>query len=1685
MPAKTWLSSFLWFILVFSTSIGADALQFPFARFYELGAAGLVPDCHIGLGDSCSVHDGSALCGCFRWGEARHPAPTDQGVRVSLGFSNPSGLRNKEDHLMDLGPGIWSCSESHLTKVTQSSCRRRLKLLAASSHRDLRIHFGAAVPTRSNSDWAGTWAGVLTLSDFPSQEILLPDTGGRACGRLLTTCHYIQGHSLMVSVCYGYPKGPTWPDAKNLNELLLDTLTREVVLGSSGPRAIGGDFNVSETQLFAFDTWRQKGWRSAQELAADWWDQDPQWTCKNATAPDMIWLSPEAVALRRQVMIIPNFAEHSTIAVSWEFPFQLSMIKSWPLPSRIPWQDVSEGWTSEVVMPQWRDDMPVDAQWGQLGAALESSLDGHLPSQPGGSLCPQQRGRLQRTQPLMRPESTHILRPSRPSEVKLRNDLIGGPVKLWFRQLRRLQSYVAAIGANKPTAAAVAYRLSLWESIKNASGFHGGFPVWWQHHRSWSAENAPLILPCAPPGLAIAEAVFTAFRTCFEHFESWHLRQRSKLLQKRHEGSMQGLFQDLRKAQAPSLDFLQETHDFQVLDVDESKTQICLDQEVSSHGISTWRSNDGPFAVDLTDQMVLHVPQETRCQTGDLVSQHVVHSDLDYLHSSVLDFWQRTWCATPSISSEVWQRITGFCKAYMKPIDFEVQPITLQQWTRTLKRFKPHAARGVDGISHYDLIHAPTAWTERLLALLNQIELGESVWPAALLFGVVQLLAKEPSASTISRFRPIVVYSIIYRTWSRIRARELLLQASRYIDSNAYGFVPGCEPAQVWTMIQSEVELVLAENRDFCGLSTDLVRAFNHIPREHTFFLASHLGVPMRVLQPWKSFLSNCKRAFRIRGSLGNETDSTCGLPEGDSLSVYGMVQLGMCWHAYMRAFCPTVQSFSYVDNLSLTATSIGDLAQAFMSLRAFFEMWQMTTDEGKTTCWATTTTMRNGLRVLGVKMVDHSRELGGVLSFTKRRFTGLQKIQLAKLEPKWHQLRHSWASTAQKLAALPIVFWAGGLHGTFGSCFGEGQYDKLRTAAMKALRLCTAGSNSSLRLSLSSTPTADPSYWRLLTTVRTFRRLVRKEPALALAWQRFSDLFDGRLFSGPLSQLYVALNQVHWVLAPPFVTDHDGFLHDLLGLDDAALEHLLYDAWLQHLAAQVAHRRSMVDLRGLDPALVQRQLKGRTALEMGRLGALMSGAFIGDHAHSKYDLTKDPLCPECGVPNDVLHRLRCPKYAAVRGNIDGWVSVHDRDTTALCSHLLPSRSPLAVDWKAYFMRVEDSSSIFFEEPGPGEQHVFSDGTCGGDKPYTFASWGCILGSGAVFAAGHLPGLVQSSDRAELMGALAALRWQKAFQVDMHLWMDCLCVAEGVSTLLAVGMPGNWANLDIWDEIAQHVQELGALRLHPHWIPSHLDSTLLSCPFEDWVSARNNQVDQMILSLNHDRGPDFQALLTKTMEHHNSTWMRMDQLCRFHFGVAELTGTSSTELTEDHSTEGLVSHFDFDIFDEHQPHLTSLYIPELLDLVTHLGWDSSVAPFAFIESLLSWLFALSVEDSPIRSLSFIEVSVALSHVVGFEFPFRTPEGQWEMCSLVQRFERPTLAHLVRVVKGTLTSLCRLIDGDSFLVSHLNKVSVGIHNPTPGLFIRITDDNFLKIRGETSDFTDRRPIKRACDLARPT
>eukprot|EP00438_Fugacium_kawagutii_P018766 Skav219032 [mRNA] locus=scaffold511:61762:64845:+ [translate_table: standard] len=702
-----------------------------------------------------------------------------------------------------------------------------------------------------------------------------------------------------------------------------------------------------------------------------------------------------------------------------------------------------------------------------------------------------------------------------------------------------------------------------------------------------------------------------------------------------------------------------------------------------------------------------------------------------------------------------------------------------------LKRFKTTAAPAVHGVSHLDLLRLPETWALRLLDPFQMVEAGALAWPDAVLYGVVNVLAKDVGASTVDRFRPVLIFSVLYRAGSRLRPRQLLRLLARHMDVEAFRFLAG---------------------------------------------------------------------------------------------------------------------SLSFVDNRGLVAQIVGQLLSAFPCL---------------------------------------------------------------------------------KLSVLPSVFWSSALYGVNGSRMGEEHLDRLRSQAMRALRLDGAGVNGLLRLSLSTTPAAGPGFWRLRRAVLSFVRLLRKELRLLVEWTRFMQHFAGKLLSGPFSQLLVVLGPVAWRSESPCLIDHDGFSFDLLRADPAVLEKLLGDGWLQHVARIAARRQSVDDLAGLSPQVLCFEVGSLTALDRARLDALQPRTFVSAANHRKYDRAETGLCSVCCVLDTTAHWRICPRFQSIRGQIAGWAIV---------------------------------------------QHVFADGSATDSrKPYRLAAWGAVCAtSGEIISAGHVPGLNQSIDRAELLAILSALEWRSLRAVDMRVWIDSQFACNGVLRLQEHGEAGDWSHRDVERRT-------------------------------DWVKIRNDRAD--VLACRQTKTDLASLNCFQALAHFDSRITRMRQLRPFYSRLA---------AQEKPDSEGTaVSHFDFDVA---QFCVDALYISDVSTWV-NVPSGPSPLPFRFVCDLVGFLIDRADPAGDVYPCCYEELVLWLAKDFDFQLLFTNPAA---------------LGSLVYYVRTALVWFYSLNDlgGGDVLFDRQNKVSLGIHRPAGGVYVRLAAADAQRCSGLMANFTASRPIRKACDVARP-
>ena len=201
---------------------------------------------------------------------------------------------------------------------------------------------------------------------------------------------------------------------------------------------------------------------------------------------------------------------------------------------------------------------------------------------------------------------------------------------------------------------------------------------------------------------------------------------------------------------------------------------VCLDPFVPL--VANGRSY--PVTACCHDQVWLE--HLTGLEVGDSMRQeHAISTDNGILQEFAT-VWKDRWNRHAQVAPGQWDDICGFCSHFFRPLGWEFPPWSLPSLRQAITHKKRTAATGPDGISRRDLIAIPDAGLMPLLTLYRHLEQGGD-WPVQLLQGFVNCLDKQKGDGGVDSYRPIVIYPLITRLWSSVRARQALLSVAPFL----------------------------------------------------------------------------------------------------------------------------------------------------------------------------------------------------------------------------------------------------------------------------------------------------------------------------------------------------------------------------------------------------------------------------------------------------------------------------------------------------------------------------------------------------------------------------------------------------------------------------------------------------------------------------------------------------------------------------------------------------------------------------------------------------------------------------------------------------------------------------------------------------------------------------------------
>jgi len=698
------------------------------------------------------------------------------------------------------------------------------------------------------------------------------------------------------------------------------------------------------------------------------------------------------------------------------------------------------------------------------------------------------------------------------------------------------------------------------------------------------------------------------------------------------------VFSDIRPPAVPGVDILLQPIRAEVESVEPAEGKIVLTHDCSF-------AEDCPIACAGVPLEVIHhsadaiwVSDVSAVEVGAEISQQKFIGTHAELETEFVAAWKQRWMRHGDVPASRWNQIVSFAHQRLPRLQLQWPALTVPDLKQVLRHKKKSTSPGFDGVTLLDLQRMPDTVLQAFCDMFAQSECTGS-WPSQLVDGRVISLAKVACPGSPADFRPITVFSLLYRVWSSYHSKQALAALEHALPDTLYGGRPGRYAAQVWTKLLWSIEHSFQHDIDLTGVVADLQKAFNMIPRLVIFEIAGHLGLPGPMLVAWAGALATMQRRFLLRGSLTHGVPSVTGFPEGCGLSCVAMVILDFAFHEWQQGFFPMCTTLSFVDDWQVVCTHSSLLTGAKQCLDRFVEAVDLQLDSRKTYAWSITAEGRQRLRGEGFRVVLAAKNLGAHVQLAKKHTNASLTDRMNSMPALWHRLRLSTSSYRAKVRAILVAAWPRALHAVAATTVSDAAMHTLRSGAMRGLEMDNAGSNAWLQLGMIEHPLLDPCFWSIVQTIRGARDCGDPghiEQTLFAVAHGELDLPDTCI----TVTLLTRLQTLGWNVA------HGGKLCDEFGrfsLFETSLAEIVLRAqwaWQRVVAEQVSHREGFKHLQYADAADTRAFLKTLPPEDQVLFHKCLNGCHITQDGKSYCQEEGSKLCPHCSCTDSRFHKF-------------------------------------------------------------------------------------------------------------------------------------------------------------------------------------------------------------------------------------------------------------------------------------------------------------------------------------------------------------------------------------------------------------------------------------------------------------
>ena len=752
-------------------------------------------------------------------------------------------------------------------------------------------------------------------------------------------------------------------------------------------------------------------------------------------------------------------------------------------------------------------------------------------------------------------------------------------------------------------------------------------------------------------------------------------------------------------------------------------------------------------------------------------------------------------------------------------------------------------ARGMDGFSNGELRLLSDVERDALCALFNTVtETGQ--WPQPLLQAFVVLLAKTTQPQTPKDARPITILPTLYRLYAKIQAKKVFQAILPWIPGDLYGSVPGRSSMDAAYELQSLLEEAMGLNQGLVGVSLDLSKAYNTIPRSFLRLLAARCGWPSQLIRCYDSFLAGLVRSFKLHDGLHAPTLSTVGVPEGCPLAVPTMIML--TWAVTVAAQKQGGRLLSYVDNWTSITKDVATAMPVLNRIKWATDGLALLLNPEKTRAFATAPHMRAQLRMqnlagCALQVCNNIQDLG--VSFTASLHPTAATLQqrFEKNDIKLQRLQSMRWPVHRKFQVFQRVIWPSVSYGGELASTSPTFLAKLRSRFSAVLWGQFQHRDHFLGPLFAGDFVYEPFLLILAQRLRALRRAFLHHAECV--YQRWNTALHHPHATGPLRYLQDMLALIGWSFLPNLmVTDGSRSWH-LGHVDIETLHEVTFKAWFSVVATKIQHKQGMEHIKDIDPcfSLLLRKISKQSPSSLGNFTA---GAALSSKNKRHFLSETDSKCRLCGREDSQRHRLLyCPGTEIARANLD--LAPLQEAPTLLLERLLSGKPTAIQAWDDYVANLcpQDYPVCFTEFV-----HLFTDGSTYGNHDIARSTWAVVLADPdrldtVVCEAGQLPGR-QCNFRAELYAVAVAVQLADA---GAALYVDCKGVVQGLQRLLSQGWDRSfWCkqkNVSLWHYLWTKLAPKRMMRWEVQHIRSHRDFRIQPSDLQAWTAFCNQKAD--------------------------------------------------------------------------------------------------------------------------------------------------------------------------------------------------------------------------------------------------